>query len=757
MSFTNLWGEGGVTLRLETGDDGRGYAGNIKGSNITCVNGSSAFMAQPHCQANGAFHVTDLLSIGCNDAMHLSGGFVSLNKCCDNSSGTPTDCLPDGHYDNSSSISRVRTVYGTEAQVEDSSSTALPSCAACTIENAQLNYNVHISDVQTIGFPTPSQRDSCTFYHRCYGCVYEVGKSGPGFCEKPCGCPYYGRPNSTHLTTTSSEANAAVGAGATASKSIAVPPITASDEGSLRKALDMIRSLWKKEARRNHYTVHLHRPIAMRAPLILSEEHAGVELMRAPTATGPVGLYSHSVKYSEPGLFSKSSPVLQINGAHNVTVRGVTISFVESGKHAYNLSRLGLAAAALETRDAESVHLTDLIVVGGVRMEGGKNNILSWSDISNPFGSNGGGTCAHVASCGNATTLESCNTTVHDNNIHDCRAVSSPYDASAQGVLLGGAVAAKVCTVGVVVRNNNISRVDSFGMRVSNDNYYPCVNNQLVFNRVKEWGQGGQSYGHNGSTDASCMYMYGHWYSPGNNFSFNYCLQTSSHWGNNGMYLDDVATGQTIVGNVFQGVGNVIKMNGGSYNTIDSLIVINGSRLGFGNCRGLRGSTPADYYTCENPNAGRRWMPILESVNYLGPLWHARWPWYSGWCTNRTAGPHHSLCHPSGAPPEYECAVLSRGNTVARLAGVGMVRNDSFAFQTAPGFPAGTGMCPEFVVNNSFNAVNIAPEPFFDLDQFVDFAGGDLTLRADSDVYASMPDFRRIPFNRIGIGANGKA
>eukprot|EP01043_Picozoa_sp_COSAG02_P114673 COSAG02_NODE_50989_length_317_cov_0.701835_1_plen_86_part_10 len=86
MSFTNLWGEGGVTLRLETGDDGRGYAGNINGSNITCVNGSSAFMAQPHCQANGAFHVTDLLSIGCNDAMHLSGGFVSLNKCCDNSS-----------------------------------------------------------------------------------------------------------------------------------------------------------------------------------------------------------------------------------------------------------------------------------------------------------------------------------------------------------------------------------------------------------------------------------------------------------------------------------------------------------------------------------------------------------------------------------------------------------------------------------------------------------------------------------------------
>ena len=35
IRFKNLWGEGGVTLRLETGDDGNGYAGNINGSNIT--------------------------------------------------------------------------------------------------------------------------------------------------------------------------------------------------------------------------------------------------------------------------------------------------------------------------------------------------------------------------------------------------------------------------------------------------------------------------------------------------------------------------------------------------------------------------------------------------------------------------------------------------------------------------------------------------------------------------------------------------
>ena len=187
-------------------------------------------------------------------------------------------------------------------------------------------------------------------------------------------------------------------------------------------------------------------------------------------------------------------------------------------------------------------------------------------------------------------------------------------------------------------------------------------------------------------------------------------------------------------------------------NTIDSLVVINGSHLGFANCRGLRGSKPSDYYTCENPSAGKRWMPILQSVNYLGALWHARWPWYTGWCTNKTAGPYSATCTPAGSPPPYECAVLSRGNIVSRLAGVAMRQNNTFVVGTAPGFPLGTGTCPEFVVNHSFNQVDALPDPFFGVDQFVDFAGGDLTLRDDCDIYKATPSFTRIPFREIGIG-----
>lgn len=149
-------------------------------------------------------------------------------------------------------------------------------------------------------------------------------------------------------------------------------------------------------------------------------------------------------------------------------------------------------------------------------------------------------------------------------------------------------------------------------------------------------------------------------------------------------------------------------------------------------------------------------MPILQSVNYLGPLWHERWPWYTGWCSNLTAGPDDGLCHPVGSPPSYECAVFSRGNIVTQLAGVAMQHNNTFTVQTAPGFPQGTGSCPELVVNQSFNTIDVLPDPFFGnaADQFVDYAGGDLTLRGSSAIYTAIPGFKWIPFRKMGIGGD---
>ncbi len=467
-------------------------------------------------------------------------------------------------------------------------------------------------------------------------------------------------------------------------------------------------------------------------PLLIETE--GVRI----TGTGVLRLRSRS---------GACAPVLHIRARDVVIGHGLTIELLpaEDGAGAS-------LCPALLAESAPGLSVVGARVIGGARVSG-NDAVIAWSDISNPVAANNG-TCVQVVSCGNATTLTPCNVTVHDNFVHDCRADGgSPYAPQAQGVLLGGADAAAQCTVGVVVRNNNLTGIDEMGIRVNNDNHCPSVLNVVELNKIEHWGQLNKTAGGD-TTDSGCLYVYGHWYGPGNILRYNFCISSNASEGQNGVYLDDASTGQVVVGNVFLGAtaGSALKVNGGSFHVIDSNLAIAGISLGFANCRGLRGD-PSNYYTCANEQL---WMSILESANYLQEPWRSAFPFYSGWCTNTTAGPFNTPCAPTGAPAAYECAILSRGNSVSNLAGVQMTRNGTFELQTLPGFPIGTGACPTFVETGQFNAFhNESINFFFGDDQFVDAAGGDYTLRDDSDVYRAMPSFVRVPFRAIGIGGSG--
>ena len=407
---------------------------------------------------------------------------------------------------------------------------------------------------------------------------------------------------------------------------------------------------------------------------------------------------------------------------------------------------------------ARDIRLHRLTIEGGVRMSGGSGGRLSHSNISNHHGTQNG-TCIYVPYCGHSPTLTSCNLTISDNYVHDCRYDgTSPYVASAQGILLGaqdgGAANASVaCTVGVVVEHNNISGTDEMGARVSNDYLCAAALNQVVFNKIENWGQLAQDKGGD-SRDSGCLYLYGHWYSPGNNFSFNYCVCRNASWGQNGLYMDDAATGATMIGNVFfnQSGGVALKLNGGSFHNVRNNLVIHGIGLGFAVCRGLR--PPENYiYTCENPNTGVRWMGVLRANNYLSEPWSTAFPFYKGWCTVTTAGPFNSSCAPHGAPSAYECAVLPRGNDVSLFAGVSMVRNGTFTIPTAPGFPYlnSASPCAAFVVQEQFNRIGSMAFVEGLEDNFMDAAREDWTLRPDAPLLSALPGFAPIPFRDIGI------
>jgi hypothetical protein len=161
------------------------------------------------------------------------------------------------------------------------------------------------------------------------------------------------------------------------------------------------------------------------------------------------------------------------------------------------------------------VALDALVVEGGVLVSGSARVDVGWSDVSNARGA-AGGNCVYVTGCGNSSTLEPCAVVVHDNVIHDCRWAggnTSVYAAAAQGVLVGAADGDKPamavnggCTVGVVVRNNNLTGIDQMGIRVMNDLACASVLNQVVYNVVKDWGQLAKASGGD-TTDSGCLYV----------------------------------------------------------------------------------------------------------------------------------------------------------------------------------------------------------------------------------------------------------
>ena len=165
--FENLSGQGGVTLRLETGlakmnDAQVGGMANIVGRNIECSDGNAAVMISPHSMHNGVVKVDGVKSTNCGFAVRIQGGFISQKYT--NKALTPGDFAP-GCY-----VRNVEATFGMSAQLktkhyrlmheelvkfiktesEDGESHRGPSIAA--VVNAAENYHVEVENVTAHGF-----------------------------------------------------------------------------------------------------------------------------------------------------------------------------------------------------------------------------------------------------------------------------------------------------------------------------------------------------------------------------------------------------------------------------------------------------------------------------------------------------------------------------------------------------------------------------------------------------------------------------
>ncbi len=113
--FRNLIGEGGVTLRLESGFRGFKNLGahvrmdKIFGRNISCIKGQSALQLSPHTLNHGIVDVRGVTAVNCEYGVKIDKGFTTKKDI--------KNGYKAGTFDSKSIVKDVEAIYGETAQV----------------------------------------------------------------------------------------------------------------------------------------------------------------------------------------------------------------------------------------------------------------------------------------------------------------------------------------------------------------------------------------------------------------------------------------------------------------------------------------------------------------------------------------------------------------------------------------------------------------------------------------------------------------
>ena len=138
--YRNLSGEGGVTLRFESGFEGLANRylqddtptiERVYARDISCIRGAHALMISPHTMTQGIVDARNITGISCEAAVSAMTGFLSQSKGQkDEDTGVPLNGHTPGTFSEASVISNVSANFGTKAQVRGSRLKFVP----CTLK-----------------------------------------------------------------------------------------------------------------------------------------------------------------------------------------------------------------------------------------------------------------------------------------------------------------------------------------------------------------------------------------------------------------------------------------------------------------------------------------------------------------------------------------------------------------------------------------------------------------------------------------------
>lgn len=239
--------------------------------------------------------------------------------------------------------------------------------------------------------------------------------------------------------------------------------------------------------------------------------------------------YPYRSDWGYVDLNARKSDVIKIDGAENITLEGITVE----GSRACNIRGTNIKNVTLKNSVIRNSGNT------GVYFKG--DNVT----VNNCTAYNIGGTAIAIDS-GNEYTLKSGNSVVKNCRIYDFSQIFRTYT---QAVRISG--------VGITVKNNIIYDAPHTAMR-----YWGCENiieNNEIYNVCNETGDSGAIY-------ASNSWRYG-----GNIIKNNYFHDIVSTLGGNGIYgvyLDNLMSGTSVSGNIFENCSTGVIGGGGRANSI---------------------------------------------------------------------------------------------------------------------------------------------------------------------------------------------
>ncbi len=247
--------------------------------------------------------------------------------------------------------------------------------------------------------------------------------------------------------------------------------------------------------------------------------------------------------------------------------------------------------------------------------------------------------------------------------------------------------------VGNTATHNRISNGQNSAIMFSGNNHVIEYND--IFNVCTD------------TADAGAIYSGRDWAAWGNEIRYNYIhdivsIDTTTKMNVQAIYLDDMYAGGKVYGNVIYKVPSVALYGGGRYNTFENNIVLECEKPFVYDARGT---------TWMKCGEGSEIRKKLEQVPYQSDIWKAAFPELAGILEDEPQLPKHSV-----------------------------IRNN-LSYRT-PDYKLDETMVANGTVEQNLTLTNTK--------DFVDYRKHDFTLRADSEIFTKLPDFKPIDFKAIG-------